>query len=328
MIPYIERDGEPTSPPDYSFPGMTVRSFLLPANFARLTSVCDTLLNVQPIEQCGFAFTPLAPLVVLAVLRYPRILSLTAPFSNGVSSQHELFFGFPVVRWDLLFPGDPLLSSLRAFGGCAMFYPYIFVDSPWSSFTGREVLGFPKLIARFNPPPPAATGSGFSFTTSTDVLATNTPSTHLQEQQFLAVASSGSTTTTSPTAILSNTIWPWAHFSPGAIGFVPAGVQGILDQFIPSFQFSTVQLKQFREAASGSTAACYQAIVQDVFAVSSVKVTALPQATITLPRFASLDIAATLGIPLGSGSIANSINQLEATFNMECMDVSNLISLS
>jgi hypothetical protein len=34
MIPYIERDGDPTSPPDYSFPGITVHSFLLPAGLA------------------------------------------------------------------------------------------------------------------------------------------------------------------------------------------------------------------------------------------------------------------------------------------------------
>jgi hypothetical protein len=66
----------------------------------------------------------------MAVLHYPKILSLTTPFTNGFASQHELFFSFPVVRWDLMFPGDPLLSQFRGFGGCAMFPPYLFVDNP------------------------------------------------------------------------------------------------------------------------------------------------------------------------------------------------------
>jgi hypothetical protein len=324
MIPYAVRDGEPTQPPDFAFPNVTVRSFLLPAGALELTSLCDTLLNVLPKSQSGFTFTPLAPFVVVAVLHYPEMRAVTPPFNNGFSTQTELLFGFPVVRWDLLFPGVPLLEELVTFGDCSMFYPYLLVDSPWSAFTGREVLGFPKLIARFASP---GTGAGFSVTAFTDVLENSNPATQLGERPILTVAPSGSAVP--PKGLLANAIWPWGHFSPEAIGVVVPGQQAILAQMTVSTSFSTVQLKQFRDAASGSTAACYQAIVRDVFEVAAAApADVLPEADITLPDYFSLRIARTLGIPLDGTDTVRSISQLEATFDMICTMVSNLGSIS
>ena len=60
--------------------------------------------------------------------------------------------------------------------------------------------------------------------------------------------------------------------------------------------FSTVKLKQFRDA-SNPTAACYQAVVATPFTLSNLRPpTPLPPATITVERY-DLDIPNAWGFP-------------------------------
>lgn len=61
--------------------------------------------------------------------------------------------------------------------------------------------------------------------------------------------------------------------------------------------FSTVQLKQFRDAPS-LTDACYQAVVSAPFTPSNIGAPGpLPPVTVTVRTYASLDIPGALGFP-------------------------------
>ena len=324
MIPYIERDGDPSAPPGYSFPGVMVRSFLLPADMTALSTLCGKMLNIAPLAECGFEFVPLLPFVFVGVLTYPKMLDLDPIFAQrGFTSQHELFSAFLVVRWDSMFPGDPLLGQICTFGGCYIFFAYLFVDNPWSMITGREVIGFPKLLARFNPLPSETSSPTFTVKASTNILSPFNPMTSLHQREFLTIASSA---TTSPGLIdpLPNVVWPWSHFGPGAAAFVPPGLQAVFSDVLSEFPMSTVQLKQFRDI-SGDSSACYQAIQTADFTVANLQPGALlPQMDITIPAYDSLKIAATLGIPVSNTGMVTSINQIQSRVDMTYSNVTNL----
>jgi hypothetical protein len=327
MIPYIERDGDPTAPPGYSFPGVMVRSFLLPADMTALSTLCGKLLNIAPLAECGFEFVPLLPFVFVGVLTYPKMLDLVPRFAQrGFTSQHELFSAFLVARLDSMFPGDPLLGQICTFGGCYIFFAYLFVDNPWSMITGREVIGFPKLRAIFDPIPSATSSPDFTVTASTDILNPFNAVTSLKPLEFLKIASPATTSVSSfNIGAVPNVVWPWSHFGPGAEAFVYPGLGAVFSDLLSALPMSTVQLKQFRDI-SGDSSACYQAIQTADFTVSNLQAGAtLPQMDITIPAYASLKIASTLGIPVSNTGMVTSINQVQSQVDMTFSNVTNLL---
>lgn len=323
MIPYIRRDGDLAAPPNYQFPDVLVRSFLIPADINRLGAVCDKLLNVVPAAECGFEFTPIVPYVFLGVLSYPKMLDVDPMYAGqGFSTQNELFFAFMVAKWISIFPGDPLLSSFQIFGGFSMFFPYIFVDSPWSAITGREVIGYPKLIARFDPQPQMPQPA-FELTASTDVLSPFDPATRLGHKPFVIIKPSAGAPPQA--AAPPNVFWPWAHLAPATLQVADAGLRLLLDDLSIFTSTPTVQLKQFRDAA-GDAAASYQAIVQGHFSMSNLRPSAaLPQMDITIPSYDSLNIAETLGIPVNGAETVQSIEQINMQIDMTYSNVTNLL---
>jgi hypothetical protein len=326
MIPYIERDGDPSAPPNYSFPGVMVRSFLLPSDMTALSALCGKLLNIAPLAECGFEFVPLLPFVFVGVLTYPKMLDLDPRFAQrGFASQHELFSAFLVVRLDSMFPGDPLLSQICTFGGCYTFFAYLFVDNPWSMITGREVIGFPKLLANFDPEPLKTSSPTFSVKASTNILSPFKPATSLRPLDFLTIASSAPTSESSfKIAAAPKLVWPWSHFGQGAATFALPGLQTVFSDVLSQFPMSTVQLKQFRDI-SGDSSACYQAIQTADFTVANLKPGAsLPQMDITIPAYDSLKIATTLGIPVSDTGMVTSINQVQSQVDMTYSNITNL----
>ncbi len=127
--------------PPFAFSDVKMTIFPLQANLTRLTQFCDGYLNQAPnIVQ----FKPFLPFVYLILLDYGRMSAAAA--QTGWVSQREVAFGVPL-RWMKKTDDGP------AFHDLAFTTPFIFVDNEVSLTTGREVYGWPKLLARLDPTP-------------------------------------------------------------------------------------------------------------------------------------------------------------------------------
>jgi hypothetical protein len=126
--------------PPFSFPGVTARVFPLRASMDILASFCRRYLNVAPPEVC--VLQPSLPYVFLVILDYGQMAIETA--NLGWVSQHEVFFAIPLQKWYRR-------KGRMVFDGWVLNTPFIFVDNASSLTTGREVYGWPKVLARFRP---------------------------------------------------------------------------------------------------------------------------------------------------------------------------------
>lgn len=125
--------------PPFAFSDVTMSVFPLRAGLPSLENFCRNYLNQAPhLTQ----FRPFVPFVYLVILDYGR-MSLEAA-NMGWVSQREVAFGVPL-RW--LVPGE----DGPVFHDWAFTSPFIFVDNELSMSTGREVYGWPKLLARLDP---------------------------------------------------------------------------------------------------------------------------------------------------------------------------------
>ena len=59
-IPYVQSSASLQSPPPYSFPGVTVNSFVFEVSMARAQRYCDRFLNIGPEEERDYVYRPLA----------------------------------------------------------------------------------------------------------------------------------------------------------------------------------------------------------------------------------------------------------------------------
>jgi len=283
MVAFILRPDSPEIPPPYEFPGIRMFSFRLPAKLSKLQKLCDDWLNIGTLFDRGFEYRAFLPFVDMELLTYPKMEFAEAPYSNwGFASQQELYFRFFV--WRFVYAGGIMLPVPTP----ELFFPYLFVDNSWSMISGRNVIGFPKVMARFERPSNSA-GTPFPIVASTLVLATHQPTTHLDWRPFVTINSGGGSTMPIPAGA-----WPWIEL---------ATTDPLFELLLEAFEaalpevFSTVQLKQFRDAPS-VTGACYQAIVSTPFSPSKIgNLEPLPAATVTIKSYASLDIPKALGIP-------------------------------
>lgn len=122
--------------PPFDFDGVTLRVFPLRARLDRLQRFVDGYANLLPRE-AGY-FRAFMPYVYLMVINYGR-MSIDAE-NLGWVSQHEVTFSVP-------------LEWYRERGGRLVFQdwayisPFIYVDNELSMKTGREVYGWPKIMA-------------------------------------------------------------------------------------------------------------------------------------------------------------------------------------
>ncbi len=117
------------------FDGVTIRIFPLRANLSRLETFCNNYLNVAPAEMA--CFHPVTPYVFLMVINYGRMAGQAS--NMGWVAQNEILFSVPVQgRWH---QADDVVEDF------ATVSPYIWVDNAWSITTGREVFGWPKMMA-------------------------------------------------------------------------------------------------------------------------------------------------------------------------------------
>jgi hypothetical protein len=292
MTPFIQRPDDPEIPPPYSFPGVTINSFELEADITALRSLCERFLNIGDPEERGFEYRPLLPFVSLEILTYPKMISTRPPFSHwGYVTQQEAYVRFPVVKY---LPFGWFLVPVEI----SNFFPFLFVDSSWSAFSGREVIGFPKVTGTINQD---TQNSGiYSASVSVPVFPAHSPDTKQTSQQIVSVA--GGPLIGSPSDL--STTWPWLITAfDGVAGAVEELIIELAELIDPDL-LSTVQLKQIRDAEDPGMA-CFQALVHSDFQVHQVSPPDFFEtATVTLNSSASLNLARSLGLGVSAtGSI-------------------------
>jgi hypothetical protein len=313
MAVFIPRADNPEIPPPYEFPGITMLSFRLPAVMANLQNLCDQWLNIGTLAQRGFEYRACFDFVDLEIVTYPRMTFAESPYSTwGYATQHELYFRFFV--WKLQYACGLLLPTEMP----ELFFPYIFVDNSWSMITGRNVIGFPKVMAQFNRTP-IPMPNPFPITMSALVMDRYATTTKLDWKQIVTV-------TADPVGAAAEqpgpgNIWPWVELGAGiADPLLNEGLQNVLTA-LPN-AFSTVQLKQFRDASS-LTDACYQAVVATPFTPSNIGApNPLPPAAVTVSAYDSLNIPKALGIP--AGAPLHPILQYSVTLDMSMSAGTNI----
>jgi Acetoacetate decarboxylase (ADC) len=281
MTQFIERVDDPEIPPPYTFPGVTIHSFELEADIECLKELCDTLLNIGSPAQRGFEYRPLLPYVALEVLIYPKMTSDTGRFANlGYVSQYEAYFRFPVVKFEAI-------GLLRVPTEVSNFFPYLFVDSSWSAFSGRNVIGFPKVIGTIT----QETDPNKPYSASVKVPVFPKPQTKQSVEEVISIQ-----TGTVGSAGASAKKWPWAITSmKDLVGDAESLLVELEEMFDPDF-FSTIQLKQIRDAEDPNTA-CFQGLIHSRFKVDHVSPPQLyDSASIDLHSFESLKMVSELGL--------------------------------
>ena len=218
-------------------------------------------------------------------------MSCANPPYDGYTTQQEVYVRIPVAKHPLIF-GVPALVPVEI----ANFFPFIFVDNPWSAFTGREVVGLGKQLGRINQ---AKTADGsFAGELTLPVLQTLSPSTPQTDAQVVRVQSGV------PLAggAAPGLAWPWIGLALDPFSALEAALinEVMALGLIDPTALSTIQLKQFRDAAAPNLA-CYQALVGGSYALSNVTAPTLyAGGTVTFTDFPTMSMAAQLGLPAGS----------------------------
>ena len=128
--------------PPFLFREVTSRVFPIRANIARLYTFCDQYLNLD-IPDTLVHFRPSLPYVYMMVINYGSMSAASARAQNfGWVAQREVTFTVPLERW----VRDEATCAWR-FVDWACVSPFIFVDDALSLSTGREVYGWPKVLA-------------------------------------------------------------------------------------------------------------------------------------------------------------------------------------
>ena len=127
-----------TMSPPYALEGVVMRVMPLKADMFVLRQFCDSFLNFDADNEED-VFVPAFPVVLLAIVNYGKIAAQLG--NEGWVAQNEMAFSVPLEWYKR--KGDDLV-----FHDWASVSPFIFVDSPSSLTTGREVFGWPKILAR------------------------------------------------------------------------------------------------------------------------------------------------------------------------------------
>ena len=133
-------------PPSYRFDNIEIVGFRTPL---RATKPLVDSLNFHAEGQDrntpkDFLYRAASSTAVIELLRYGRMrgAEVLPPFkADDFMPQHELLVRLVVGRVD-----DDTSQARDA----ALFVPAIFVDNPWSKAVGRQLQGFPKLLAEFH----------------------------------------------------------------------------------------------------------------------------------------------------------------------------------
>jgi hypothetical protein len=312
-MPFIESAGTQQGLPPFSFPGLSITSFVLPADIVRLQGYCDLCLNIDPQHH----FRPLGSNVCLSINQYPRMDSEYPGRSElGYTSQNEYYFMFPAVRY-VRVRGNFLLPR-----EITWVFPFIGVDNSTSAFIGREMLGFQKLLGAIS----AETAADGRFLASVAMPAFKSFSRNTPEAELPLIG-----IRTGPPLSLTGT---QAHSFPWNLVGVAAEAELLDDLALALFDlidpggFSVTNLKQVRDGPNPEEAA-YQALVRCEWQqTNSTAPTVYDGAEIDVFDNATIQIVETLGLSQGKGARLEPLEATGLTTDMTFGAVTNLFVAS
>jgi hypothetical protein len=180
------------------------------------------------------------------------------------------------------------------------FFPNIFLDNSWSLIAGREVIGFPKLLADFHG---GGSNGPYPIEAATLTIDSFSPGAALKMRNFATISAAA---TTNPVSVQNS----WA-LSERDLAILKAA--SVLQEAVAPGVLRTVHLRQLRDLRNPEQA-CYQSIVEGEFIARNFRVFSMPPAEILLKRYDTLSIAAALG--LGADERLRPISQFAAACDL------------
>jgi hypothetical protein len=246
-VPYISWIGHGAAdmaPPD-TFTGATMNLFSIATSTTAVQNLVDTLLN--PAGGGQVHYTPALPVAIFSFSDSPKCTSLADPI--GFIPGREAMILVPL--WENL--------TGRAVPRLVFWAPYIFIDYTIGLVTGREVWGWPKVLARIGV---AADAPGADFSCRTMIFPVLAPTTSAQDAVLYRIVKA------QPGAAAPSWTSP-AEAARGALeGLLGGLTSDVLRALAIQPQIDCVVLKQFR-TSDDPKVCCYQAIVNSPIALTA-----------------------------------------------------------
>jgi hypothetical protein len=234
--------------PPGEFSGVKIWAFAIDANAIAMQSLADALLN--PAGNGAVKYEAFLPIALLSFLDAARCTSLTD--AVGWLPGRECAIWVPLVerRPGHIFPARIVFWA-----------PYVFINYTIGMVTGREVWGWPKVLARIGVETDAL--SSPEFFCSTTIFRTLNAETKGEDTVLYRVV--GKAPEPKPGSLWQTAADAVSGFAASLFGDLPSELLGAL-QLQPALP--CIALKQFRSAALPQQA-CFQAIVESPVALTS-----------------------------------------------------------
>jgi hypothetical protein len=286
---YLFWGGSSLPGPPYSCSGARLASFCCQGNAASIQDLVERTLNAATSP--GRFRSLLGPGVIVNAVAIDAVGSLTPPFS-GWGTMSETDVGFWLLVTDTAAP-------LSAF----WFPVYLYVDNWIALAGGREVWGFPKILATIKAPGGVTAGP---ISVSTFAMKTLTPGASAATAEIFRItpeaavqadaAGAGGVLAMVRALVAKPALPAWATPILTSLAIALDTAAGAF-----SSEGGMIFLKQVRDPGS-PTAASYRAVVAARAALSG-----LPRGfgflgggyRLSLADYASQPIASDLGLPLG-----------------------------
>jgi hypothetical protein len=244
-MPFLETFDPQQIPPPYYFRNVQVNAFMVPIDLAYLQGFCDTYLNIG----AGYRYQAMVPFGYLMVLNYPSLVSEDPKFAGmGYVTQKEIYINFPVVRL-VAASGNFLLPMDFSWA-----FPFIAVNDATSAISGREILGFRKLLGEIE----TATDPDGRFSASLALPSFKTFGRDVPQRTEPILSVKTGLPLGGGTAM--EHLFPWSLLGHDSVAdSIEDTWLGMIADIAPGLM-SVINLKQFREAQH-PTMAAYQALV-------------------------------------------------------------------
>ena len=246
FISWIGHGAASLAPPGV-FSGAKGWVFVVDADCEAIQTSVDALIN--PAGNGQVTYQAVLPVALFTFLDIQQCTSATDAF--GWLPGRECAIWVPLV--------ERRVGSL--FGARLVFWaPYIFIDYPIGMVTGRDVWGWPKVIARIGVPGDSPGNSEFFCTTT--LFRTFNATTKGEDAVLYRIG---------PIQPDSTTWAPWRTAADAGRSLVANLFGGVTNDLLQSLQcqpaIPCIALKQLRSAGD-PTKACYQAIVESPIALT------------------------------------------------------------
>ena len=289
LSPFVDCPSVQTLPGPIAFEGVTLWSFPLEADFAKLRALCDRLI-AQPSRGC-VQFVPMSESVLMNFSLFPRA-RFVGHEGRGLATERELSFVIPGTYSRFEGP-DPVETEF------AMFMPLMVLDNPVALMTGRENYGFFKQAGWIGLP-----DDSDGTRLSADVYGCKRFNKTAQWGRQCLIELEKAGPAPPPPQELG---LPWKDVHVAAQRMVEVLIANAVDKTISknaaqvfrslsSDRIPQLFLKQFRDIADG-TRACYQAVTLAQYTVTTADASALTDRySIVLQELDSAAVAADLGL--------------------------------